>query len=132
MPDPYNIIPYRRRLDDTRIAMTHKFKITTKDGVVKGYLTVGLFPDGKVGELFIKMNGSQFNGWTNTVGILTSLALQSGIPLEVIVNKLEFQRFEPSGKTGNPNIRHAQSIIDYVFRWLGYQFVKDYKKEHAD
>lgn len=108
------------------MARTHKFKIHTKEGSVKGYITVGMFEDGKPGELFLKLDGSIYNGWTNTIGILTSLALQSGIPLETIVEKLAFQHFEPCGMSENKQIRLARSIVDYVFRWLGYEFIKGY------
>lgn len=115
----------RRRLPDTRISITHKFVV----GGCKGYLNVGIYEDGSPGELFIKMDKSEFNGWTNTVGILVSLALQSGVDLEAIVNKLAHQRFEPSGPTKNPDIRIATSIVDYVARWLGYRFIPEYGKE---
>lgn len=119
----------RRRLPDTRPAITHKFKV----GGTKGYLTVGLFDDGRPGELFIKLHGSQLNGWTNAVGILTSIALQSGVPIELLVKKMEFQAFEPSGPTSHEQIKIAKSILDYVFRWMGYQFIPDYRKpKNAD
>lgn len=121
----------RERLPATRMARTDKFKIATKDRVVKGWITVGFFPDGRPGELFIKMDGSEFNGWTNSIGILTSLALQSGIPLQVIVDKMQFQQFEPSGMvvTGHSKIHTAKSIVDYVFRWMGHEFIDGYGKE---
>ncbi len=94
------------------------------------YITVGLYEDGQPGELFITMSkeGSTIGGLMDTVGTLTSIALQYGVPLESLVKKFAYQRFEPSGFTKNPDIRHATSITDYVFRWLACQFIKGYKE----
>ena len=116
--------PLRRRLPDTRTAVTHKFEVAGHEG----YLTVGLFGDGQPGELFITMakEGSTIGGLMDSIGTLTSLALQYGVPLEALIKKFAHQRFEPSGFTKNPDIRNASSIIDYVFRWLGHQFVPGY------
>src|SRR5438046_6254522 len=72
--------------------------------------------------------GSTIGGLMDTVGTLTSIALQYGVPLESLVKKFAYQRFEPSGFTKNPDIRSATSITDYVFRWLGCQFIKGYKE----
>jgi ribonucleoside-diphosphate reductase alpha chain len=82
------------------------------------------------GELFVTMSkeGSTIGGLMDTVGTLTSIALQYGVPLESLVKKFAYQRFEPSGFTKNPDIRNATSIADYVFRWLGCQFIKGYKE----
>lgn len=110
----------RRRLPDTRPSITHKFRV----GSAKGYVNIGLFPDGSPGEMFLKMDKSEWSGWTNCIGILTSLALQSGVPMDAIVAKLEHQRFEPSGPTGNPDIKIAASIVDYVFRWMKIKFAQ--------
>jgi len=119
--------PVRKRLPDTRNAINHKFEIAGH----KGYLSVGLFDNGDPGEIFISMSkeGSTIGGLVDTVATLTSLSLQYGVPLKDLVNKFAYQRFEPSGFTKNPDIRNATSIIDYVFRWLGCQFVEGYKKE---
>jgi ribonucleoside-diphosphate reductase alpha chain len=116
--------PLRRRLPDTRTAVTHKFEIAGHEG----YLTVGLFENGQPGELFITMakEGSTIGGLMDSIGTLTSLALQYGVPLDALIKKFAHQRFEPSGFTRNPDIRNASSIIDYVFRWLGHQFVPGY------
>ena len=116
----------RRRLNDTRMSLTHRFEIAGH----KGYLTVGLFPDGQPGEIFIQMSkeGSTIGGLMDTVATLTSLALQYGVPLEELVNKFAYQRFEPSGYTNNPDIRTAFSITDYVFRWMGCEFIKGYRE----
>jgi ribonucleoside-diphosphate reductase alpha chain len=116
----------RVHMPETRNSLTHKFTIAGHEG----YLTVGMLPTGKPGELFIQMSkeGSTIGGLMDTVATLTSVALQYNVPLEQLVNKFAFQRFEPSGYTDNPNIRTAFSITDYVFRWLGCQFIPGYKK----
>jgi ribonucleoside-diphosphate reductase alpha chain len=118
--------PVRRRMPETRVALNHKFEIVDH----KGYLTVGMFEDGQPGEIFIQMNkeGSTIGGLMDTVATLTSMALQYGVPLQSLVKKFAYQRFEPSGFTKNPDIRHATSITDYVFRWLGCQFIKGFKE----
>ncbi len=118
--------PVRRRMPDTRVALTHKFDIAGHEG----YITVGMFDDGQPGELFVQMQkeGSTLGGLMVTIGALTSMSLQYGVPLESMVRKFAHQRFEPSGFTKNPDIRTASSITDYVFRWLGCQFIKGYKE----
>jgi ribonucleoside-diphosphate reductase alpha chain len=121
--------PLRRRLPDTRTAVTHKFDVAGHEG----YLTVGLFDDGQPGELFITMakEGSTIGGLMDCIGTLTSMALQYGVPLEALVKKFAHQRFEPSGFTRNPEVRNASSIIDYVFRWMALQFIPDYRDVSA-
>jgi ribonucleoside-diphosphate reductase alpha chain len=121
--------PVRHRMPDTRSSLTHRFEIAGHEG----YITVGLYEDGQPGELFITMSkeGSTIGGLMDTVGTLTSIALQYGVPLESLVKKFAYQRFEPSGFTKNPDIRHATSITDYVFRWLGCQFIKGYREATA-
>ena len=121
--------PVRHRMPDTRNSMTHRFEIAGHEG----YITVGLYEDEQPGELFITMSkeGSTIGGLMDTVGTLTSIALQYGVPLESLVKKFAYQRFEPSGFTKNPDIRHATSITDYVFRWLACQFIKGYKEATA-
>jgi ribonucleoside-diphosphate reductase alpha chain len=118
--------PVRHKMPDTRMSLTHRFEIAGHEG----YITVGLFEDGMPGELFVTMSkeGSTIGGLMDTVGCLTSLALQYGVPLESLVKKFAYQRYEPSGFTKNPDIRNAFSITDYVFRWLGCQFLKGYKE----
>src|SRR5205809_3763110 len=118
--------PIRHRMPDTRMSLTHRFEIAGHEG----YITVGLYEDGQPGELFITMvkEGSTIGGLMDTVGTLTSIALQYGVPLDSLVKKFAYQRFEPSGFTKNPDIRHATSITDYVFRWLACQFIKGYKE----
>jgi ribonucleoside-diphosphate reductase alpha chain len=121
--------PVRHRMPDTRTSLTHKFEIAGHEG----YITVGLYEDNQPGELFITMSkeGSTIGGLMDTVGTLTSIALQYGVPLESLVKKFAYQRFEPSGFTKNPDIRHATSITDYVFRWLACEFIKGYKEATA-
>ena len=121
--------PVRHKMPDTRMSLTHRFEIAGHEG----YITVGLFEDGMPGELFVTMSkeGSTIGGLMDTVGTLTSIALQYGVPLESLVKKFAYQRFEPSGFTKNPDIRNATSITDYVFRWLGCQFIKGYKEAIA-
>ena len=118
--------PLRRRLSDTRTAVTHKFDIAGHEG----YLTVGLFEDSTPGELFITMakEGSTIGGLMDSIGTLTSMALQYGVPLDALVKKFAHQRFEPSGFTKNPDIRNAASITDYVFRWMAFQFLPGYRE----
>ncbi len=121
--------PLRRRLAETRTAITHKFDIAGHEG----YLTVGLFEDGQPGELFITMakEGSTIGGLMDTIGTLTSMALQYGVPLDALVKKFAHQRFEPSGFTKNPEIRNAASITDYVFRWMALQFIPGYREANT-
>ncbi|MBI5384732.1 MAG: vitamin B12-dependent ribonucleotide reductase [Verrucomicrobia bacterium] len=121
--------PLRRRMPETRTAITHKFNIANHEG----YLTVGLFDDGQPGELFITMakEGSTIGGLMDTVATLTSIALQYGVPLESLVRKFSHQRYEPSGFTKNPEIRNASSITDYVFRWMGLQFVPGFREANT-
>ncbi len=116
--------PSRRRMSDTRVSVTHKFDIAGHEG----YLTVGLFDDKQPGELFITMakEGSTIGGLMDTIGTLVSLALQYGVPVEAMVKKFAHTRFEPSGFTKNPDIRNAKSIPDYIFRWMGNQFIAGY------
>lgn len=119
--------PYRRKLPDTRQSITHKFSL----GGTEGYITVGKFDDGKPGEVFIQMAkaGSTINGLMDTIGTLVSLCLQYGVPLETLVKKFSHVRFEPEGMTKNPHIPFAKSVIDYVARELGMEFIPGYKEK---
>jgi ribonucleoside-diphosphate reductase alpha chain len=111
----------RRRLADERQAINHKFSV---DGY-EGYLTVGLFENGQPGELFLRMSkeGSTLGGLCDALGVAVSLGLQYGVPLEALVEKYQQTKFEPMGMTNNPDIPIAQSIVDYIFRWLGKKFL---------
>ncbi len=113
--------PRRNRLPDTRTSITHKFSIAGHEG----YVTVGQYPDGKPGEVFITMakEGSTIGGLMDCFGTAISMSLQYGVPLEVYVSKFCHTRFEPMGATKNPDIRIAKSIVDYIFRWLGITFL---------
>ena len=113
--------PIRRRLADERQAITHKFSVAGHEG----YLTIGLYEDGDPGEIFINMSktGSVISGLMDSFAISISIALQYGVPLKDLVRKFAFSRFEPSGFTNNPKIQMARSIVDYVFRYLGFKFL---------
>ena len=119
--------PYRRHLPDTRSSVTHKFTIAGS----KGYLTVGQFEDGSPGEVFIQMAkaGSTINGLMDTVGTLLSLCLQYGVPLETLVKKFSHIRFEPEGMTRNRDIPMAKSVMDYLARWLGMEYIPGYREK---
>ena len=118
--------PRRERLPDTRQSITHKFSVSGHEG----YITVGLFNDGRPGELFITMakEGSTIGGLMDAFGTAVSMSLQYGVPLEDYVRKFSHMRFEPQGHTKNPDIHIAKSIIDYIFRWLGITFLPGYKE----
>jgi ribonucleoside-diphosphate reductase alpha chain len=111
----------RRKLPDERQSITHKFSI----GGHEGYITAGLYEDGTPGEVFITMAkaGSTISGLMDSLATAISFALQYGVPLKFLVDKFSHVRFEPNGWTGNPRIPYAKSIVDYIFRWLGYKFV---------
>ncbi|MEZ6233866.1 MAG: hypothetical protein R3B68_06715 [Phycisphaerales bacterium] len=121
--------PMRRRLPDTRHSLTHKFNVAGHEG----YLTVGTYDDGMPGELFITMakEGSTIGGLMDSLGTATSVALQYGVPLESLVKKFTHQRFEPAGMTGNREIPFAKSLVDYIFRWLGIQFIPGYREANT-
>jgi ribonucleoside-diphosphate reductase alpha chain len=118
--------PRRQRLSDTRNSITHKFSVAGHEG----YITVGLYRDGKPGELFITMakEGSTVGGLMDCFGTAISMGLQYGVPLDVFVNKFSHTRFDPMGHTTNPEIRIAKSVVDYIFRWLGLTFDPDHPK----
>lgn len=121
--------PVRRKLPDTRMATTHHFRIAEYDG----YLTAGMYEDGSPGEIFMKMakQGSTVSGLMDSLAICMSLALQYGVPLQTLADKLSHTRFEPSGFTGNPEIPMAKSIVDYVARWLASQFLSEEEKRQV-
>jgi ribonucleoside-diphosphate reductase alpha chain len=119
-------LPHRRRLPAERSAITHRFDIAGHEG----YITVGLYPDGQPGEIFLKMakEGSTVSGLMDSFATTVSVALQYGVPLRDLVNKFAHVRFEPSGFTGNQEIPIAKSIVDYIFRWLGSRFLSTDEK----
>jgi ribonucleoside-diphosphate reductase alpha chain len=111
----------RHKLQEERASITHKFNI----GGHEGYITVGLYPDGEPGELFITMakEGSTVSGLMDSFALATSIALQHGVQLKLLCEKFAHTRFEPSGWTSNPDIGFAKSIMDYIFRWLQLRFL---------
>ena len=121
--------PLRRRLPDTRRSFTHKFNVAGHEG----YLTVGVYDDGTPGELFITMakEGSTVGGLMDSLGTAISVALQYGVPVESLVSKFSHQRFEPAGMSHNPDIPFAKSLVDYIFRWMGMQFIPGYRAANA-
>jgi ribonucleoside-diphosphate reductase alpha chain len=128
-PEQRELFPrmQREKMPVERDSVTHKFSV----GGHEGYITVGMYPDGRVGELFIKMakEGSTLSGVMDGLALTISLGLQYGVPLKVFVDKLVNTRFEPSGISANPNIRFATSVLDYIARWLGGKFISaDYLK----
>jgi len=119
-PAPVPRGPFRRRMPETRHSITHKFEVAGHEG----YLNVGLYEDGKPGELFITMakEGSTVGGIMDSFGIAISLCLQYGVPLKELIRKFAHSRFEPSGFTKNSDIPMAKSLVDYIFRWLDLTF----------
>src|SRR6201997_1332286 len=111
----------RHKLQEERASITHKFNV----GGHEGYITVGLYPDGEPGELFITMakEGSTVSGLMDSFALAVSIALQHGVPLKLFCEKFSHTRFEPSGWTNNPEIGFAKSIMDYIFRWLQLRFL---------
>ncbi|HVJ08393.1 MAG TPA: vitamin B12-dependent ribonucleotide reductase [Acidisarcina sp.] len=111
----------RHRLPEERASLTHKFSIAGHEG----YITVGLYPNGQPGEIFIKMakEGSTVSGLMDAFATAISLSLQHGVPLRVLCEKFAHTRFEPSGWTGNEQIGYAKSLMDYIFRWLQLRFL---------
>jgi len=111
----------RHRLPEERASITHKFNV----GGHEGYITVGLYPDGCPGEIFITMakEGSTVSGLMDSFACAVSIALQHGVPLKLLCEKFAHTRFEPSGWTSTPEIGFAKSIMDYIFRWLQLRFL---------
>jgi ribonucleoside-diphosphate reductase alpha chain len=121
--------PRRERLPDTRQSITHKFNV----GGHEGYINVGMYDDGRPGELFITMakEGSTVGGMMDAFGTAISIALQYGVPLEALVNKFSHMRFEPTGYTSNPDIKIAKSVVDYIFRWMGIRYLPGYREANT-
>src|SRR5205807_2258569 len=119
--DSLAVQPVRRRLPDERQAIVHHFNV----GEYEGYLTVGLYEDGRPGEIFITTakEGSTVSGLMDCFATAVSLALQYGVSLRVLCSKFSHTRFEPSGWSGNPDIGYAGSLMDYIFRWLALKFL---------
>jgi ribonucleoside-diphosphate reductase alpha chain len=114
--------PKRRRMPRERQSITHKFSI----GGHEGYITAGMYEDGTIGEIFltdIGKEGSTLRGMMNSFATAISISLQYGVPLETLVRKFSYMRFEPEGMTSNPEIPFAKSMPDYIMRWLASRFL---------
>ncbi|MGB2712056.1 MAG: vitamin B12-dependent ribonucleotide reductase, partial [Conexibacter sp.] len=114
--------PARKRMPRERQSLTHKFSL----GGHEGYITAGLYEDGTVGEIFltdIGKEGSTLRGMMNSFATAISIALQYGVPLETLVRKFSYMRFEPEGMTTNTEIPFAKSLPDYIMRWLASRFL---------
>ncbi|HET6547163.1 MAG TPA: vitamin B12-dependent ribonucleotide reductase, partial [Solirubrobacter sp.] len=114
--------PLRKRMPRERRSLTHKFSL----GGHEGYITAGMYEDGSVGEIFltdIGKEGSTLRGMMNSFATAISIALQYGVPLETLVRKFAYMRFEPEGITTNPEIPFAKSMPDYIMRWLASRFL---------
>lgn len=115
----------RRRLPDERASITHKFTVHSPEmGDVDCYVTVGLYPDGTPGEVFIKIakEGSTLGVLMDQVAVAISIGLQSGVPLATFTTKFKHVGFEPAGWTSGEMIQSAKSPLDYVARWLEARF----------
>ena len=121
--------PVRRKLPDERESITHKFSV----GGHEGYITVGKYEDGSPGEIFVVMakQGATLSGLMDSFATMTSLALQHGVPLQLLVDKFTHTRFEPSGFTSNKEIPMAKSIMDYIFKWLATKFLSREEQARA-
>src|SRR5207248_6642676 len=114
--------PARRRMPKERQSLTHKFSIAGHEG----YITAGMYEDGTLGEFFltdIGKEGSTLRGMMNAFATSVSISLQYGVPLETLVRKFSYMRFDPEGATGNPEIPFAKSMPDYIMRWLASRFL---------
>src|SRR4051812_42962541 len=114
--------PMRRKMPKERQSITHKFSIAGHEG----YITAGMYEDGTLGEVFltdIGKEGSTLRGMMNAFATSVSIALQYGVPLETLVRKFSYMRFDPEGATGNPEIPFAKSMPDYIMRWLASRFL---------
>jgi ribonucleoside-diphosphate reductase alpha chain len=114
--------PMRRRMPRERQSITHKFSIAGHEG----YITAGMYEDGSVGEIFLTdvgKEGSTLRGMMNAFATSISIALQYGVPLETLVRKFSYMRFDPEGITTNPEIPFAKSMPDYIMRWLASRFL---------
>ncbi len=107
-----------------RESITHKFSVAGHEG----YITAGKYDDGSIGEIFltdIGKEGSTMRGMMNAFATSISIALQYGVPLETLVRKFSYMRFEPEGMTSNPEIPFAKSMPDYIMRWLASRFLDE-------
>lgn len=118
--------PARRRLPDDRAAVTRTLRIVISSGEVEAYATVGLYPDGQPGEVFLRVGkeGETIRGFADAVALCMSIGLQYGVPLAAYVEKLKGLRFEPAGRTsGDDEQRTASSVLDYLAGWMYRRFI---------
>jgi len=117
----------REYLDDARAAIVHKFDILGHEG----YIRAGMYPDGRVGEIFVKMNkvGTNVSGMMDAFATAVSLLLQYGVSVETLGDKFIGARFDPQGWTKNPAIREATSVVDYIFRYLISRFGEEARNQ---
>jgi ribonucleoside-diphosphate reductase alpha chain len=114
----------KNRLPETRRSVTHKAVIHSAEGRIKFFITVGLYADGRPGEVFITCDetGSTLDGFADCWAIAISMLLQTGTTLDQLVEKFAYQGFEPSGRTDCPEVRRARSVVDYTVRWMEARF----------
>lgn len=114
----------RERMPDTRRSVTHKAVIHAESGKVKFFVTVGLYADGRPGEIFLSCDesGSTLDGFADAWAMAVSLCLQAGVSLETLVDKFSFLQFEPRGMTECEAVRSARSVVDYAVRWMASEF----------
>ena len=119
-------------LDDSqRAGTTHTMRIGFGEEGIKGYVTTGVYSDGTLGEVFVQAEkqGSFISGLMDSFATVFSIALQSGVPLDRLISKIRYTRFEPAGFTQNPKIHSAFSVLDYLAQWLGQKYNKPIKQE---
>ena len=117
----------RERLPDTRRSITHKAVILWDGKRIKFFITVGFYPDGRIGEVFLEFDqaGSLLDGWADSWSTAVSMLLQHGETVETLVNKFGRQRFDPQGMTENDGMPFVSSVVDYVARWMKMEFEGD-------
>ena len=120
-------VPERFRLPEERQSLTHKFRIAE----FKGCLTIGFYPDGRIGEIFIEAEkqGSTIRGMLGSFAKAISIGLQYGIPLEHFAHSFKYMRFTPEGYTDNKDIHNATSVTDYIFKYLERKLENGYLRE---
>ena len=120
-------VPARFRLPDERQSLTHRFRLED----FKGCLTIGFYPDGRVGEIFIEAEkqGSTIRGMLGAFAKAVSIGLQYGIPIEHFSQSFKHLRFTPEGYTDNKDVHRASSITDYIFKYLDHRLTDGYLEE---
>ena len=121
---PLQSMTMKNRMPTTRQSVTHKAVIHSAEGRVKFFVTVGLYDDGRPGEVFITCDesGGRLDGFSDCWAIAISMLLQTGTTLDQLAEKFAFQGFEPAGRTDCPAVRYARSVPDYISRWMQTEF----------